>query len=117
MTPATDTGTATGTVHGPAPGTGTPRTPDAIAPVRVTERCAGCGACLLTCPERAIRPVGGALTVRPELCDGCGECIEVCPVDAIDEVPDADVFAAASAARGALPSDCAPSNCAPGGSR
>jgi ferredoxin len=82
------------------------------APVRVTDRCAGCGACLLTCPARAIRPVGGTLLVRPELCDGCGECVEICPVDAIDEVPDADVFAAGSVTVTGLPS-----NCSSGGSR
>ena len=45
--------------------------------------CQGCGACLLTCPEHAIRPEGGALLVRSDLCSGCGECVEVCPVDAI----------------------------------
>lgn len=50
----------------------------------VTDRCAGCGACLLTCPEHAIRPHGGMLLVRDDLCTGCGECIEVCPVDAIE---------------------------------
>ena len=61
----------------------------ATAPVEVTSRCAGCGACLLTCPQRAIRPAGGALLVLAEACDGCGECIEVCPVDAIAEVPHA----------------------------
>ena len=67
----------------------------------VTSRCQGCGACLLTCPERAIRPLGrpapatpatGAigpaagparLIVLEKLCTGCGECVEVCPVDAI----------------------------------
>ena len=57
------------------------------AAVTVTDRCAGCGACLLTCPERAIRP--GAvepLVVVPARCTGCLECIEVCPVDAIEEV-------------------------------
>ncbi|NUR32164.1 MAG: 4Fe-4S binding protein [Catenulispora sp.] len=45
--------------------------------------CQGCGACLLTCPEHAIRPEGGALLVRDDRCTGCGECVEVCPVDAI----------------------------------
>jgi electron transport complex protein RnfB len=47
--------------------------------------CQGCGACLLTCPEHAIRPSGGTLLVLAHLCSGCGECIEVCPVDAITE--------------------------------
>jgi Pyruvate/2-oxoacid:ferredoxin oxidoreductase delta subunit len=57
------------------------------APVRVTEACAGCGACLLTCPERAIRPGDvQPLVVVPHLCTGCLECVEVCPVDAIDTV-------------------------------
>ena len=61
----------------------------------VTVACAGCGACLVTCPERAIRvadvprraegsrPTPG----RPPLvvldaCTGCGECAEVCPAEA-----------------------------------
>jgi Pyruvate/2-oxoacid:ferredoxin oxidoreductase delta subunit len=56
------------------------------APVRITDGCAGCGACLLTCPERAIRPLRGqGLLVRADLCTGCLECLEVCPVDAIRE--------------------------------
>lgn len=60
----------------------------------VVGACQGCGACLLTCPEHAIRPRrsgggggggGGAiLAVRRDLCTGCGDCVEVCPVDAID---------------------------------
>ena len=57
----------------------------------VVGACLGCGACLLTCPEHAIRPQppagsGGAasLIVRRDLCTGCGDCVEVCPVDAID---------------------------------
>jgi len=54
----------------------------------VTQRCQGCGACLLTCPVHAIRPVKGTLLVRADLCTGCGECVEICPVDAIDELPD-----------------------------
>jgi ferredoxin len=57
----------------------------------VTGRCQGCGACLLTCPERAIRPGpvpgpdgGGPLAVLAGRCTGCGDCVEVCPVDAIE---------------------------------
>lgn len=57
--------------------------------VRVTEGCQGCGACLLTCPEHAIRPAldmdVAPLAVRADVCTGCGECVEVCPADAIEE--------------------------------
>jgi ferredoxin len=55
----------------------------------VTAACQGCGACLLTCPERAIRPAhrpapgAGPLVALTPRCNGCGECIEVCPADAI----------------------------------
>jgi len=52
----------------------------------VTAECRGCGACLLTCPEHAIRPSGGSLIVIDELCTGCGECVEICPADAIEVV-------------------------------
>ncbi|MET7752725.1 4Fe-4S binding protein [Micromonospora sp. NPDC005367] len=45
--------------------------------------CQGCGACLLTCPVHAIRPVPGGLEVSPDRCTGCLECLEICPVDAI----------------------------------
>jgi ferredoxin len=69
----------------------------------VVTACQGCGACLLSCPEHAIRPetrsttprggpvVAGParLVVRADLCTGCGECVEVCPVDAIS-FPQAD---------------------------
>ena len=45
--------------------------------------CQGCGACLLTCPEHAIRPAGGTLHVLPGRCTGCLECVEICPVGVI----------------------------------
>ena len=51
--------------------------------VAVITACQGCGGCLLTCPERAIRPRGGDLVVLDDRCTDCGECVEVCPVDAI----------------------------------
>jgi NAD-dependent dihydropyrimidine dehydrogenase PreA subunit len=58
-----------------------------------TEACAGCGACLQTCPERALRPAppGGSapLVTLAERCSGCGECAEICPVDAFLELPEA----------------------------
>ena len=56
----------------------------------VTDRCAGCGACVRTCPERAIRLAkagyGSPLIVLEDLCTGCAECAEVCPVAACVEV-------------------------------
>ena len=61
----------------------------------VSDACTACGACLLTCPEHALRPVreGGAVTlaVVADACTGCGDCVEVCPVDAIDLVGPVDV--------------------------
>lgn len=48
--------------------------------------CQGCGGCLLTCPERAIRPARGGLdclAVLSDRCTGCGDCVEICPADAI----------------------------------
>ncbi len=56
----------------------------------VTDVCAGCGACLKTCPEKAIRPAprdhGAPLLVLEDRCSGCAECAEVCPVSACVEV-------------------------------
>jgi NAD-dependent dihydropyrimidine dehydrogenase PreA subunit len=54
--------------------------------VVITTECRGCGVCLLTCPEHAIRPHGKPLVVLGELCSECGECVEVCPADAIEMV-------------------------------
>lgn len=56
----------------------------------VTDACAGCGACIPTCPERAFLPgrTGGRvpLVILEDRCTGCAECAEVCPVAAIVEV-------------------------------
>ena len=56
----------------------------------VTSGCAGCGACIKTCPEKAIRPApigqDAPLVVLEDRCSGCAECAEVCPVSACVEV-------------------------------
>jgi len=62
--------------------------PELAAAAVVTVACQGCGGCLLTCPEHAIRPVHARaaappLTVLAGRCTGCGECVEICPADAI----------------------------------
>lgn len=56
--------------------------PALSASAAITAGCQGCGACLLTCPEHAIRPAPHLVVVE-ELCTRCGECVEVCPVDAV----------------------------------
>lgn len=56
-----------------------------------TDACRGCGACLPTCPPRALRvgpPIPGAtpLITLEDRCTGCGECMEICPADAFIEI-------------------------------
>jgi electron transport complex protein RnfB len=57
----------------------------------VTDACAGCGACIKTCPEKAIQPAPRGYTspliVLEDRCTDCAECAEVCPVSACVEVP------------------------------
>ncbi|HEY2277243.1 MAG TPA: 4Fe-4S dicluster domain-containing protein [Streptosporangiaceae bacterium] len=67
--------------------------------------CQGCGACLLTCPEHAIRPAGGILHVLPGRCTGCLECVEICPVGAIS-------ISESSASRGSASQSSASQNSA-----
>jgi electron transport complex protein RnfB len=57
----------------------------------VTDVCAGCGACIRTCPEKAILPAPkkgypSPLVVLKDRCTACAECAEVCPVSACVEV-------------------------------
>jgi Fe-S-cluster-containing hydrogenase component 2 len=64
-----------------------------VAAVIIGE-CQGCGACLLTCPEHAIRPAGGTLHVLADRCTGCAECLEICPVGVISLAGQDDVIIA-----------------------
>jgi Pyruvate/2-oxoacid:ferredoxin oxidoreductase delta subunit len=54
-----------------------------LEPLSISDACTACGACLLTCPEHALRPAPGRPSVVAPRCTSCGECVEICPADAI----------------------------------
>jgi ferredoxin len=54
--------------------------------VVIDSRCTACGACIVTCPERALHRAPARPAVVNERCTHCLACIEVCPVDSIAEV-------------------------------
>ncbi|MRR35143.1 4Fe-4S ferredoxin [bacterium] len=58
------------------------------------ERCDGCGLCVPSCAEGAIRIVNGkAVLAADNLCDGLGACLGECPRDAIRIIErEADAF-------------------------
>ncbi len=47
-----------------------------------SERCTGCGRCIETCPEDAIRIYEGQSRTNRTKCKGCGKCVEICPNEA-----------------------------------
>jgi len=55
------------------------------ATLLIDGRCTACGACLATCPERALVRAPLRPGLLASLCTGCLACIEVCPRDAISE--------------------------------
>ena len=55
--------------------------------VAVAATCTACGACIITCPERALTPAPRRPAVIDALCTDCLACLEVCPVDAIVPSP------------------------------
>ncbi len=58
------------------------------------EKCDGCGACVPSCAEGAIRIIDGkAKVVADKYCDGLGACLGECPKDALRIVErEADAF-------------------------
>jgi len=58
------------------------------------ERCDGCGLCVPSCAEGAIKIVNGkAVLAADNLCDGLGACLGECPRDAIRIIErEADAF-------------------------
>ena len=61
-------------------------TAPAFEAVRVTDACTACGACLATCPERALRRAPKRPLVVEAACTACWACIEICPAGAIVEI-------------------------------
>ena len=49
----------------------------------VDDRCTACGACLWTCPTRALLPAPRRPEIVAARCTGCLECVEVCPRGAL----------------------------------
>jgi Pyruvate/2-oxoacid:ferredoxin oxidoreductase delta subunit len=48
------------------------------------EKCNGCGACIISCAEGALRIIDGkAKLISETYCDGLGACLGKCPQDAI----------------------------------
>jgi electron transport complex protein RnfB len=54
--------------------------------VVIDDRCTACGACVATCPERALLPAPRRPRVLDDQCTSCLACMEICPRNAISEV-------------------------------
>ncbi len=52
-------------------------------PLLDIEACTGCMVCWKFCPEPAITPHEGKVSIDLGACKGCGVCAHECPVDAI----------------------------------
>jgi formate hydrogenlyase subunit 6/NADH:ubiquinone oxidoreductase subunit I len=59
-----------------------------VSSVVIVASCTACGACLDTCPTRALLPAPRRPRVVVERCTGCLECLEICPAGAISERED-----------------------------
>ncbi|MBP1358328.1 MAG: 4Fe-4S binding protein [Sulfolobus sp.] len=58
-----------------------------VRPVVNKDKCIGCKACFLFCPEDTIKlDIDGKVYVDYDYCKGCGVCANSCPVKAIDMV-------------------------------
>ncbi len=57
-----------------------------MTPLVIDDRCTACGACVATCPERALVVAPRRPALVADRCTRCLGCVEVCPRDAITEV-------------------------------
>ncbi|PKN05134.1 MAG: glycyl-radical enzyme activating protein [Deltaproteobacteria bacterium HGW-Deltaproteobacteria-9] len=46
--------------------------------------CIGCGICVKTCPELALKKTEKGININRSLCNGCGLCTEECPTTAME---------------------------------
>lgn len=53
-----------------------------VKPKIIKKKCDGCGICVKTCKEGAIKISDGKAVINFNRCVYCGECIRVCPLDA-----------------------------------
>ena len=56
--------------------------------IKYSEKCSGCGACRMICPQEAIELIKDEWEFEyPKIdvkkCIGCGTCVSMCPVEAI----------------------------------
>lgn len=62
-----------------------------VRPVIDYNKCVGCKACYIWCPEATILIRDNKVEVDYEYCKGCGVCSNVCPVKAISMVSESEL--------------------------
>ena len=57
--------------------------PAARYAIEIDPSCTACGACIATCPCRALTPAPFRPVLVPDLCNGCLDCVEIRPRGAL----------------------------------